>query len=61
MDCLIPEQAATLRRAMFEHTPNAHSRFPSLTPSLNCCLQDLLLSRDRKEGGKKEKTVKDSK
>lgn len=49
VDGLIPEQSAILRRAMFEHTPNAHPRFPCLTPSLNCWLQEMLLYRDRTE------------
>lgn len=59
VDGFISEKAATLRKAMFEHTPSAHPRFPCLNSSLNCCLQDMLLSRDGKEGGKK--AVKDSK
>lgn len=60
VDCLIPEQPATLRKAMFEYTPSAHPIFPCLAPSLNCCLQEVLLSRDRKEELKK-KAVKGSK
>lgn len=61
VDCLIPEQPATLRRVMFEHTSNVHPKFPCLTP-----FPKLLLVGDasvqRQKGGKKnEKPIKDSK
>lgn len=53
VDHFIPGQPAALRRAMFEHTPDAHPRLLYLTLPKCCCLQEMLLSRDRKEIKKK--------